>query len=162
MLGKLLGGKATRFTEEGKPDGLWQFSDWWAVVFEAKTMGPGNSGISKANVAQTALHEATVRSDKLIAKDTPCTTVVVSTRGALHKLAVPHAGEIKYVTHATIVKLFDEAADAFRHVRDVAGSSSDENLRHTFVEVYKERKLFLTDIKKHLTATKLSDLPVAD
>ena len=117
MLGKLLGTKATRFTEDGKPDGLWQFSDWWAVVVEAKTMGPGNSGISKANVAQTALHEATVCAGELIAKDTPCTIVVVSTRVALHELAVPHTGKMKYVAHATIVKLFDEAADAFRHVR---------------------------------------------
>jgi hypothetical protein len=103
-----------------------------------------------------------VRSDELIAKETPCSTVVISTRGALHSLAVPHAGSIKYVAHETIVKLFDEVVDAFRHVRDVAGSSSDESLRHTFVEVYKERKLFLSDIKKRLTATKLRDLPVAE
>lgn len=162
MLGKLLGAKATRFTEDGKPDGLWQFSDWWAAVFEAKTMGPGNLGISKTNVAQTAQHEQTVRSDELLAKETPCTTVVVSTRGSLHKLAVPHAGRITYVAHANIVKLLDEAADAFRHVRDVAGNSSDEALRQTFVEVYKERKLFLTDIKKRLKAMKLSDLPVVE
>ncbi len=160
FFGRMLGAKTKRFTGSGKPDGFWLFGWWFSTVFEAKTMEAPDAGISMKTVGQAALHEQTVRSLGLLPKDVPCTTVIVSPRTSVHELAVPHAGEICYTAHDEMGRLFDEAADAFTHVRATAGNSSDEVLRENFIRVYKERKLFLTDIRQRLTANKLSALSV--
>src|SRR5262249_34846727 len=62
MLGRLLGAKAQRFTENGEPDGFWLFGDWLAFVFEAKTDEDPSGRISLNTVRQAASHEQTVRS----------------------------------------------------------------------------------------------------
>ncbi len=160
FLGRMLGAKVKRFTEPGKPDGFWLFGWWFSVVFEAKTMEAPDAGISMNTVGQAGLHEATVRSLGLLPNEVPCASVVVSPRSSLHELAVPHIGAMRYVSHEGMARLFDEAADAFAHVRATAGKSSEEALRENFIRVYKERKLSLADIRQRLTAKKLSALPV--
>jgi hypothetical protein len=160
VLGNLLGATSTRFTGEGEPDGLWVFGDWHAFVFEAKTDEEEKAGVSLRTVRQTNSHEQTARAMKLIPPFVPCTTIIVSPRTALHRLAVPHAGSLYYMSPANVTHLFEQAVAAFGQVRTTAGNCSQEVLRDNFSAVYQERGLSLHVLKKTLEEIKLSSLPV--
>lgn len=154
-LGKLLGAVSTRFTGEGEPDGLWVFGDWCAFVFEAKTDEKEKSGVSLRTVRQALSHEQTVRSMKLLAPFTPCTTIIVSPRTALHRLAVPHAAGLIYMSPDGIESLFERAVSAFGQVRTTASNCSLEVLRDTFSKVYEDHGLTLPEVKAFLERQEL-------
>jgi hypothetical protein len=161
MLGRLLGAEAKNFIgQEGAPDGLWLFGDWLAFVFEAKTDERDGDGISFSTVRQAGRHEATVRAMKLLPDYVPCKTVVISPRKALDPLAVPHAGEMLYMSRGDIIALFDRASQAFREVRDASSGNTDEVLRERFLSHYTDRKLSMQDVADLLQKTKLAVLPV--
>jgi hypothetical protein len=160
VLGNLLGATSTRFTGEGEPDGLWVFGDWHAFVFEAKTDEDEKSGVSLRTVRQAKSHEQTARSMTLLPPHTPCTTIIVSPRTALHRLAAPHAASLFYMSPGDVVRLFERAVAAFGNVRTTAGSSSQEVLRETFNSVYEQQGLSLPDLKRLLEKVKLASLPV--
>src|SRR5262249_50984394 len=111
-------------------------------------------------VRQAASHEQTVRAQNRIPEYLPSSTVIVSLRRTIDSLAVPHAGNLFYLSHEDVVRLFDTAVQAFSHVRATAGNSSQEVLRDNFVKAYQERGLWLPDIKAILQRVRLSSLPV--
>lgn len=160
VLGKFLGAVSKRFMGDGEPDGLWVFGDWHAFVFEAKTDEEEKSGVSLRSVRQALSHEQTVRSMKLLPPYIPCTTIIVSPRTALHRLAVPHATSLFYMSPNDVAKLFECAAKAFGNVRTTAGNNSQEVLRDNFNAVYEEHGLTLPALKNLLEKVKLSSLPV--
>lgn len=160
VLGNLLGATTTRFTGEGEPDGLWVFGDWHAFVFEAKTDEKEQSGVSLNTVRQAKSHEQTSRSMHLLPPYVPCSTIIVSPRTAVHRLAVPHANNIFHMSPNDVVKLFEVCVQAFGHVRTTAGASSQEILRDSFEKVYHEHGLSLPSLKLLLEKTRLASLPV--
>jgi hypothetical protein len=160
VTGRLLGATATRFTGEGEPDGLWVFGDWHAFVFEAKTDEKELPGVSLRTVRQAKSHEQTARSMKLLAPYTPCSTIIVSPRTALHRLAVPHAAGLFYLSPSDVVGLFERAASAFGEVRTTAAECSLEVLRDNFTTTYQQEGLALPSLKKSLERVKLASLPV--
>lgn len=160
VLGKLLGAASTRFTGEGEPDGLWVFGDWHAFVFEAKTDEDEKSGVSLNTVRQSLSHEQTARSMKLIAPSVPCTTIIVSPRTALHRLAAPHAASLYYMSPANVTQLFERVVAAFGQVRTSGSACSQEVLRENFNAVYQEQGLSLPQLKNILEKVKLSSLPI--
>jgi hypothetical protein len=162
MLGRLLGAEAKRFTEDGAPDGFWRFGDWHAFVFEAKTDESKHGGISLNTVRQAATHEQAVRSKKLLPDYVPCSTVVISPRTAIDKLALPSAGEMLYVSHSEVVALFDAASKAFEEVRAASVGNTDEVLRERFLQHYKHRKLSMQSVVQFLQKKRLDALPVED
>lgn len=162
MLGRLLGAEAKRFTEDGAPDGFWRFGDWHAFVFEAKTDESKHGGISLNTVRQAATHEQAVRSKKLLPDYVPCSTVVISPRTAIDKLALPFAGKMLYVSHAEVVALFDAASKAFEEVRAASVGNTDEVLRERFLQHYKHRKLSMQSVVQFLQKQRLDALPVKD
>src|SRR5262249_24240008 len=102
-LGNLLGATSTRFKGDGEPDGLWVFGDWHAVVFEAKTDEEVKAGVSLRTVRQAKSHEQTARAMKLLPPYPPCTTIIVSPRTTLHRLAAPHASSLFYMSPGDVV-----------------------------------------------------------
>jgi len=160
VLGNLLGATSTRFTGEGEPDGLWVFGDWHAFVFEAKTDEEEKSGVSLRTVRQAKSHEQTARSMKLLPPFVRCATIVLSPRTALHRLAVPHATDVFYMSLDDVVRLFERAAKAFGDVRTTAGNSSQEVLRDNFNNTFQEHGLSLPALKTLLEKVKLSSMPV--
>jgi hypothetical protein len=161
LLGRLLGAEAKNFiNQDGAPDGFWLFGDWQAFVFEAKTDEEEDGGVSFDTVRQAGRHETTVRSMKLLPDYVPCKTVVISPRKAIAKLAVPHAGEMFYMSQDDIIALYDRAAQAFREVRDSSSGNTDEVLRERFLSQYTDRKLSMQDVADLLQKTKLVALPV--
>jgi hypothetical protein len=137
MLGRLLGAEAKRFTEDGAPDGFWRFGDWHAFVFESKTDESKQGSISLNTVRQAATHEQAVRSKKLLPDYVPCSTVIISPRTTISKLALPSAGNMLYVSHADIIALFDGASKTFEEVRAASVGNTDEVLRERFLQHYK-------------------------
>lgn len=160
VLGNVLGATSTRFTGDGEPDGLWVFGDWHAFVFEAKTDEEEKSGVSLRTIRQALSHEQTARSLKLIPPFVPCSTIIISPRTALHRLGVPHAASLFFMSPVNVTRLFEQAAAAFGQVRTTAGNSSQEVLRDNFNAVYQEKHLSLPDLKNTLERVKLSSLPV--
>ncbi len=162
MLGRLLGAQAKRFTEDGAPDGFWLFGDWHAFVFEAKTDENEQGGISLKTVRQAATHEQAVRSKKLLPDYVACSTIIISPRKAIDKLAVPSAGSMFYVSHIEMISLFDAASKAFEEVRAASGGNTDEVLRERFLQHYKHRKLSMQDVAGLLQKKRLDSLPVKE
>jgi len=162
LLGRLLGANAKRFTEDGAPDGLWLFGDWQAFVFEAKTNEDQKGGISFDTVRQAKAHEQTVRSKKLLPDYVPCSTVIISPRTTLDKLALPHAGDIFYVSHTNMIALFDAASKAFEEVRTASVGNTDEVLREAFLQHYKSQKLSMQDTARTLQKKRLDSLAVVE
>jgi len=160
-LGRMLGAKMyQKKKEDGAPDGLWIFGDWCAFVFEAKTNESPNGAISFDTLRQTGAHEATVRAGKLIPSFMPCFTVVISPRGTVDKLSVPHLKDITCISHDEIISLFEKAAMALERVRASASGNTDEALQASALQLYNDRSIDLKSIKTWLLKKKLRDLPV--
>jgi hypothetical protein len=112
-------------------------------------------------VRQAGRHETTVRSMKLLPDYVPCKTVVISARKTLATLAVPHAGDMLYMSHDDIIALFDRASQAFREVRDASSGNTDEVLRERFLSHYADRKLVMQDVADLLQQTNLDGAPLS-
>jgi hypothetical protein len=162
MLGRLLGADSKRFFDKGEPDGFWRFGDWHAFVFEAKTEESEEAGISLNTVRQAATHEQAVRSKKLLPEYVPCSTVIISPRTTINKLALPSAGKMSYVSHSDIISLFDSASKAFEEVRAASVGNTDEVLRERFLQHYKHRKLSMQSVVQFLQKKQLDALPVEE
>jgi hypothetical protein len=161
-LGRMLGARTYRWNEEGAPDGLWVFGDWHAFVFEAKTNERPEGGISLADVRQAATHEQRVRTDKLIPGFMPCSTVIISPKQKIHKIAVIHAGDITYVSQDEIVNLFHSASAALEKVRTAASGNTEESLMLYAEQIYSSEHVTMVDIKNKLLEKKLSDMPILE
>jgi hypothetical protein len=160
LLGTMLGAKTHKWNkkEQGKPDGLWIFGNWNAFVFEAKTEETPNDAISLDTVTQAGRHEQTVRADNLIPDFVSCSTIVISPRSKLDKIAEPHAKDITYLSHQDVIELFKKTALALEKVRSSASKSSDEALKEYAIKVYSDYSIGMKDIKSLLTKTRLTDL----
>jgi hypothetical protein len=158
-LGKILGARTHQWSGDGAPDGLWIFGNWHAFVFEAKTDENAEGGISLDTVRQARTHEQRVRADNLIPPFVPCSTIVISPRSRIHKLAVPHAEDIAYISHNEVIKLFKDAAKALGRVRASAVGSTEEALQVKALQTYGEQSVGLRDVKDRLLNRKLKDLP---
>jgi hypothetical protein len=162
MLGRLLGAEAIRFTEKGEPDGFWRFGDWHAFVFEAKTDESKREGISLNTVRQTSTHEQAVRSKKLLPDYVPCSTIIISPRTTIDKMALPSVEDMMYVSHADIIALFDAASKAFEEVRAASVGNTDEVLRERFLQHYKQKKLSMQAVVQLLQKKRLDALSVEE
>src|SRR5262249_5542136 len=109
-----------------------------------------------------ASHEQTVRSMRLLPGYVPCRTVIISPRAGIDKLAVPHAGEMLYVSHADIVAVFDRASKAFEEVRAASPGNTDEALREHFLQRYEASKVSMQEVASRLQKTPLAGLPVKE
>jgi hypothetical protein len=158
VLGEMLGARTHQWSDDGAPDGLWIFGNWQAFVFEAKTDENSEGEISLDTVRQALTHEQRVRADKLIPEFVPCSTIVISPRIVLHKLAVSHADDIAYLSHDEVIKIFDDVALALERLRASACGSTDEALRENAINFYLEKMVDLERIKNRLLKRKLRDL----
>ncbi len=159
FLGNLLGAKSIRFMGEGQPDGLWVFGDWHAFVFEAKTDENENLGVSLRTVRQAKTHEQAARSLGLLASHTRCSTIIISPRTAVHRVAQIHTEKLYYLSSTDVTKLFERTAKAFSEVRTAAPNCSPEALWNRFASVYRDHSLDLPALKNALEGQKLSSLP---
>ncbi len=108
---------------------------------------------------QARTHEQRVRADNLIPPFVPCSTIVISPRSRIHKLAVSHAEDIAYISHNEVIKLFKDAAKALERVRASAVGSTEEALQVKALQTYGEQSVGLRDVKDRLLNRKLKDLP---
>jgi hypothetical protein len=161
-LGKLLGATSKQWKTSGAPDGCWQFGTWLAVVFEAKTEEFSSGHISLKTVRQAGTHERTAKQDKTIPELTPTDTVVISPRETIARDAVSHARQMCWVSHAMMNKLFASAAAAFEEVRLAAPDLEGQQLRERAIEIYKKHDVYMPDVKKQLTATRLVSMQVGE
>ena len=162
LLGRMLGAKTHQWNSDGAPDGLWIFGDWHAFVFEAKTDAKPEGSISLEIVRQAATHEERVRSDKLIPQSMPCSTIIISPRRTLQKVAVPHTKDMSYIRHEEVVQLFENAASALEQVRAAALGSTEETLQTEADRIYSAKRIRISEIKDFLLKMKLSALPIVD
>jgi hypothetical protein len=159
LLGQMLGAKTHQWTDDGAPDGLWIFGNWQAFVFEAKTHENPDGGISLDTVTQARRHEERVRADNLIPHFVPCSTIVISPRTKIHKLAVPHTEDITYISHDEVIKLFNDAAMALERVRSSAAGNTEEALLENALQNYRQQSVDMQHIKEKLLSRKLRELP---
>jgi Type III restriction enzyme, res subunit/Helicase C-terminal domain len=160
VLGEMLGARTHQWNDDAAPDGLWIFGNWQAFVFEAKTNESSEGGISIDTVRQALTHEQRVRVDNLIPEFVPCSTIVISPRTMLHKLAFPHADNITYMSHDEVIKMFNDVALALERLRSSACGSTDEALCENAMKFYSEKMVDLENIKNRLLKRKLRDLPL--
>ena len=159
-LGEMLGATSHQWTDDGAPDGLWVFGSWHAFVFEAKTDESPEDGISLDTVRQSLTHKQRVRADILIPAFTPCSTIVISPRSTVHKIATSHVEDIAYLSHDDVIGLFSDVALALERLRASASGSTEEALQDNTLQFYREKAVALQDVKDRLLRKKLRDLPV--
>jgi hypothetical protein len=158
-LGKMLGARTHRWSEDGAPDGLWIFEDWRAFVFEAKHEKA--KAVPLKTVRQARTHEERSRKDNLIPNSMPCTTVVVSEQMIIDPTAKPHAGKLRHIEPTRVLALFDRVAVGLRQVRARAVGITEEALQDEAEIIFRREKLFLEDVVEELERVLLVDLPVS-
>jgi Type III restriction enzyme, res subunit/Helicase C-terminal domain len=158
-LGQLLGAESKQWKTSGTPDGMWQFGMWFAAVFEAKTDEFSAASIALKTVRQASTHEHTAKHDKSLPKTVSTATVVISPRNTIAKDALPHAAEMRLVSHSEIIDLFDKAAASFEEVRLLAPDMSEHELRGKAVEVYKKNGVYMSQVRDFLLRTRLDAIP---
>ena len=159
-LGKLLGANSKQWKASGAPDGCWQFGNWFATVFEAKTEEFTAGHISLRTVRQAATHEHTAKQDNSIPYSTETQTVIISPRMSIAKDAVIHVAEMCYLSHEGGIRLFDRATTAFEELRLAAPDIEGQQLRERAIEIYKKHGVFISDVRDLLRSSRLDSLPV--
>ncbi|HBB31473.1 MAG TPA: hypothetical protein DC064_06670, partial [Cyanobacteria bacterium UBA9273] len=101
-----------------------------------------------------------VRADNLIPDFIPCSTIIISPRATVHKLATSHVEDIAYLSHDEVIKLFNDAALALERLRASTAGSTEEALQDNALQFYREKAVALQDVKNRLLRRKLRDLPV--
>jgi hypothetical protein len=158
-LGKLLGATSKQWKTSGTPDGVWQFGTWFAAVFEAKTDEFSAAHIALKAVRQARTHEHTAKHDNSIPKTTPTATVIISPRSTISADALPHAADMRLVSHADVIGLFEKAAASFEEVRLLAPDMNEHELRSKAVEVYEKNGAYMPQVRELLTQTRLDSIP---
>jgi hypothetical protein len=161
-LGKMLGANSKQWKASGAPDGCWQFGNWFAGVFEAKTEEFTAGHISLKTVRQAATHARTAKQDNTIPHSTATQTAIISPRASIAKDAVIHAAEMYYLSHEGVIQLFDRAAAAFEELRFAAPDIEGQQLRERAIEIYKKHGVFMSDVRDLLTSARLDSLPVGN
>lgn len=159
-LGRMLGGQATSWSEDGAPDGLWTLNDGIEIVFEYKSDETPGDPVSLATVRQAATHEAWLRKHKGVAKGTLVRTVIVTPRTTIAADAVSVCGDLRVISLEEVRGLFEKAAERLRAIRARAQNLSDEELRDLVDEEYLKDGLAHKESLKMVAGRRLADLPV--
>jgi hypothetical protein len=161
-LGKLLGATSKQWKTSGTPDGVWQFGTWFAAVFEAKTDEFSAAHIALKAIRQARTHEHTAKHDNSIPKTTPTATVIISPRSTISADALPHAADMRLVSHSDVIGLFEKAATSFEEVRLLAPDMNEHELRSKAVDVYEKNGVYMPQVRELLTRTRLDSIPSKD
>jgi hypothetical protein len=145
MLGQLLGFDALRPGGEAGPDGAWRTDGLW-LVWEAKTAEKSNAPLSASAVRQAETHARWLERESDWSKPKRTLTLIVSPRTKIDPAAASIAGEQRLVSVRLMRDLADEAIDAYRDVRAIAGGLDDTGRERAFTEAFGARRLTTNEL----------------
>ncbi len=153
-LGRLLGFESGNSERSGDPDPWWIFGRQ-GVVFEDYT-GTGESPVvSKDKTLQAKAHPDTLAAEH---PGVSFSVVFCSTSDKLHTAAVPHTGDVFYISVEDFKKFSEECMITMRALWDAFQSPGDIKWREFAAHKMTQAKLGSDDILARLTSKKLSSL----
>ncbi len=117
-LGKCFGATTFRPTDQGAPDVIWSFETEFYIAFEAKTEKKIDGTLSKKDLQEAKGHPDWVRAN--LCHDAALldiAVIVVAPSRTLHRIAVPFAEGLLYVSPEKILSLAEHVADSVRQLR---------------------------------------------
>ncbi|WP_287220242.1 DEAD/DEAH box helicase [Prosthecochloris sp.] len=153
-LGQLLGFESGKSERSGDPDPWWIFGRQ-GVVFEDYTATGESPVVSKEKTLQAKAHPDTLAEGH---PGVSFSVVFCSTSDKLHAAAVPHTGNVFYISVEDFKKFSEECMITMRALWNAFQSPGDIQWREFAAQKMAQEKLGSDDILKRLTSKKLSSL----
>jgi len=157
-LGRMLGADSRSLSKEnGRPDALWVFDDYAAII-EAKTEVSPAKAISLETVRQLNSQAALIRASGAITADHETISVLVTRQHKVNEDAALSAEDATHLDPEDLRTLFARAAGALREARSAGLGLSDQELAEFGLAAFDRVGLAPADIRVLLAASKVGRL----
>lgn len=163
LLGKYLGFKSHRFSEQAAPDGIWAIGTMLVLVFEAKSEEGKDAGISLETVRQALGHDTWALSRLSMERSTTATVTTVITprttigQDAANLLEDKNQGLVFYKNIEDLRELADTTQNALRQIRSLLCHNDEQGLQ-ILREQFSKDGLLAGDLRNNFKSCVLESL----
>jgi hypothetical protein len=150
-LGKFLGAKTIRSTDDGAPDVVWVFLQQY-LTFEAKTGKKLENPLSKTDLLQANAHADWVNHHRSDLGKLHSVGVIVAQNITLDNIAEPFAGKLKGITSDDLLAWVDQTFSSLTDIRTEFSGKEYGQVKSEFKARLNEKSLLIDSVLERFTS----------